>query len=100
MAITREAVADSVPTGTMSGMARKADKPDKGDDDKPRKVGRPATGRKPTRTIFARVPPYLGDALDVYLDGLRIRPNLTAVVIKALEEFLRGEGALPTDAPP
>lgn len=58
------------------------------------KPGRPP-GRKPTDTIFARVPPELGKAIDDYLDSLRPAPTLTAVVKVALEEFLETQGFWP-----
>ena len=63
--------------------------------------GRPSTGRTPTSTIFARVPPPLAKALDVYLDSLRPKPTTTAVVIAALEDFLQAKGywPLPNDQP-
>jgi hypothetical protein len=57
-----------------------------------KKRGRPATGRTPTETIFARVPPELSQALDNYLESLRPQPKTTAVVIAALEDFLAARG--------
>lgn len=58
------------------------------------KPGRP-TGRKPTDTIFARVPPELGKAIDDYLGTLRPQPTLTAVVKVAIEEYLERHGFWP-----
>jgi hypothetical protein len=63
--------------------------------DKKKKPGRPATGRTPTETIFARVPPELADALNRCLKSLRPKPNTTAVVIAALEDFLASRGFWP-----
>jgi hypothetical protein len=57
--------------------------------------GRPSTGRTPTTTIFARVPPPLAEALEAYLEGLRPKPTTTAVVIAALEDFLEAKGYWP-----
>jgi hypothetical protein len=54
--------------------------------------GRPATGRTPSVTIFARVPPPLAEALEAYLDSLRPKPTTTAIVITALEDFLAAKG--------
>jgi hypothetical protein len=70
----------------IQGMSQKKDK-------KPR--GRPATGRTPSITIFARVPPQLAEALEAYLDSLRPKPSTTAVVIAALEDFLQAKGFWP-----
>lgn len=62
---------------------------------KPNGPGRPATGRKPTITIYARVRPELGEALEAYLASLRPRPTGTAVLEAALEDFLQGKGFWP-----
>lgn len=65
-------------------------------DKKPKKTrGRPATGRSPSVTIFARVPPQLAKAFEAYLESLRPKPSSTAVVIAALEDFLQGKGFWP-----
>jgi hypothetical protein len=61
--------------------------------------GRPATGRTPSVTIFARVPPQLAEALEMYLNGLRPKPSTTAVVIAALEDFLQAKGFWPLKQP-
>jgi hypothetical protein len=57
--------------------------------------GRPATGRTPSVTIFARVPPALSEALDAYLESLRPKPTTTGVMIAALEDFLQAKGFWP-----
>jgi hypothetical protein len=62
------------------------------DKDKKKRPGRPATGRSPSVTVFARVPPPLADLLEAYLDSLRPRPTTTAVVVAALEDFLAARG--------
>lgn len=73
--------------GTMLDMA-KSSKPSK------KGPGRPA-GRKPTTTIYARVEPSLGAALDAYLDSLRPRPTTTSVIVVAIEEYLKQQGFWP-----
>jgi hypothetical protein len=67
---------------------------------KTNKPGRPSSGRTPTTTIFARVPPDLGKAIDDYLDSLRPAPTLTAIVRVALEEFLQAKGFWPPTGKP
>jgi hypothetical protein len=68
-------------TATMPGMAKKkSDKADK------------AQGRSPSYTVFARIAPELGEALDKYLASIRPKPTTTAVVETALEDFLAKAG--------
>lgn len=59
------------------------------------KRGRPATGRAPTETVFARVKPELAAALNAYIKSLRPEPKITAVVVAALEDFLASKGFWP-----
>jgi hypothetical protein len=71
---------------------------DKGKGKGKKRVGRPSTGRTPTVTIFARVPPALAEALEAYLDSLRPKPTTTAVMIAALEDFLQAKGFWQTES--
>lgn len=69
---------------TFAGMAKK--KPTT-------KRGRPPTGgRTPAITIFARVSPELGKALNDYVDGIKPKTTLAAVVSLAVEEYLARVG--------
>lgn len=60
---------------------------------------RPPQGRSPSVTVFARVSPELGSALDAYIEGTRPRTDKTAVVALALEEYLTKVGFWPPPAP-
>jgi len=62
---------------------------------KKRKPGRPATGRKETVAIFARVSPELGTAFEAYLDSQRPRPTTNAVIEILIEDFLTAQGFWP-----
>lgn len=65
----------------------------------PLKRGRPATGKTPTTTVYARVRPELGKALDAYLADQRPEPTVTRVVETALEDFLEAKGYWPPPEP-
>jgi hypothetical protein len=68
--------------------------------DKPKKPGRPQTGRKPTYILYARIKPSIGAALDAYIAATRPTPTQTSAVELALEEFLAKQGFWPpSDAP-
>jgi hypothetical protein len=56
--------------------------------------GRPP-GRVPSVTIFARVPPALGEALEAYVEATRPKTTNTAVVELALERYLSEVGFWP-----
>lgn len=70
------------PGGTIFGMASK------------RKPGRPK-GRKPSYTVYARVDPVLGQALEAYIDRTEPRPSQTAVIELALKRLLKEAGFWP-----
>jgi hypothetical protein len=73
---------------TILGMAKERT-------NKPKKLGRPATGRTPTTTVFARISPDLGKALEAYVESVRPRTTTTAVVSLAIEEHLARVGFWP-----
>lgn len=71
-------------TLTIDGMAKK----------KQPKGAKPQN-RSPAYTIFARVPPELGEAFEAYLDSLEPRPKATGAVALAIREFLSRRGFWP-----
>jgi hypothetical protein len=86
-------IIEETPEQEMLAMPPATDTIDRvADRDKKKGRGRPPTGRTPTVTVFARVPPPLAQALDAYLDSLRPQPTTTAVVVAALEDFLQARG--------
>lgn len=72
------------PGGTMLDMTKKS---------KPKQT----QGRSPNYTVFARIEPTLGKALEEYLGKVRPKPTVTAVIEAALEEFLAKAGYWPRD---
>lgn len=60
-------------------------------------------GKKPNRTpavtIFARIKPRLGRALEDYINSVRPRTSTTAVLEAALEDFLSVQGFWPPKTP-
>jgi hypothetical protein len=52
--------------------------------------------RSPSRTIFARISPEMEEALNAYMQSLRPRPSITAVIEMALEDLLAGKGFWPS----
>lgn len=64
---------------------------------KPRKPGRPATGRKQTVTIQARVSPELHAALETMCATTRRTKNVEMVI--ALEAHLAAAGVWPGGKP-
>jgi hypothetical protein len=66
---------------------------------KKRKPGRPATGRRPTYLVYARIDPALGAAFDQYLEKTRPKPTTTAAVELALERLLTEAGYWPPPGP-
>ena len=67
---------------------------------KKRKPGRPATGRKPTYIVYARVSPALGAAFEQYLERTRPRPSTTSAIELALEKLLTEAGYWPPPPEP
>jgi hypothetical protein len=56
--------------------------------------GRPKL-RQASYSLYVRVPPELGEALEQYQRSLRIRPALTSIAEVALQDFLKAEGFWP-----
>ena len=54
-------------------------------------------GRTPAHTIFARIEPDLGEALNDYLAQHRPKTTRTAILALALEEALRKAGFWPRE---
>jgi hypothetical protein len=56
------------------------------------------TGKKPNRkpafTLYARIKPSLGEAMDAFLEATTPRTSQSAVTELALEEFFRSRGFL------
>lgn len=77
------AVAD--PGGTMLVMAKKR----QDDSEKPK------PHRAAKYILYARLPPALGDVLETYIRQTKPRPDKTAVVELALEEYLARVGFWP-----
>ncbi|MCC6416779.1 MAG: hypothetical protein IT429_00860 [Gemmataceae bacterium] len=67
-------------------MARKVEK---------RGPGRPPSSNPAVRRVAARLPPAMAAALDAYLASQRPQPTDTAVLLVALEDFLRAKGFPP-----
>ena len=61
---------------------------------KPGKAGE-SQGRSPSYTLFTRIPPELGAALEAYVKSLKPRPSITAAVETFLEECLTARGFWP-----
>lgn len=51
--------------------------------------------RSPAYTVFARIPPELGAALDAFVNSLRPKPTATSVLQVCIEEFLKQKGFWP-----
>ena len=49
-------------------------------------------GRSPHYTVYGRLPPKLGKALEEYIAQTRPRPTTTSVLILAIEELLAAKG--------
>lgn len=62
---------------------------------KPTDEGKKPHGRSPNYTVFARVPPELGEALEAYISSLRPRPSMTAVLTSFIEDGLAKVGFWP-----
>ena len=60
--------------------------------------GRPATGRSPSVTIFARVTPDVAQALEDYINSFQYPPKTVAIVTRALKDLLEREGFWPRPA--
>ena len=78
------ALADSTVTIPDMGKKKKK-KPEKGT----------PQGRTPGYTVFARVPPELGAALEACIKALKPKPTITSAVQDALEEWLKARGFWP-----
>lgn len=78
----------AITVATIDRMSKKPPKPSGSG------PGRPP-GRKPTTTIFARVSPRLGKALDDYIDSLKLKPTITGIVELSLKEYLASQGFWP-----
>lgn len=63
-----------------------------------RGVGRPPSDSPAVRRISARLPPATAAALDAYLESQRPQPSETAVLLVALEDFLRAKGHHPKES--
>jgi hypothetical protein len=55
--------------------------------------------RSPSRVVFARISPALGEALDRYIDSLRPRPTMTSVLEVMVEDYLKSKGFWPPQEP-
>ena len=64
--------------------------------------GRPATGRTPSETVFARVEPRIHKALENHVKKIRPRTSMAAVVSLAIEQYLErvGEPIDPAEQEP
>lgn len=63
-----------------------------------KKLGRPP-GRKPAVTVFARIDPRLGSALERYVDSVVPKTTATAVVELAISQYLERVGFWPPPPP-
>lgn len=81
---------------TVLGVAKSTKPPEEGEG--PRKPGRPATGRKPTYILYARIQPRLGAAFEAYIEATKPKPSQTAALELALEEFLTSRSFWPPPA--
>lgn len=69
-------------------MPRMAKKKLKGD-------GAPKPNRSPSYSLYARISPELGEALNRYVDSLRPRPSLASVLEVFIEDALAKAGFWP-----
>jgi hypothetical protein len=72
--------------GTIAHMAKKKSK-----------SGGEKPNRSPSYTVFARIPPELGEAFEAYISSLRPKPTATAVLQVCIEEFLKEKGFWPKE---
>jgi hypothetical protein len=72
---------------TMLGMAKK-------------KPGRPPTGRKPTYTVYVRIDPAVGAALEEHIKSIQPKTTETAVVELAIRFYLESVGMWPPPPSP
>jgi hypothetical protein len=62
---------------------------------KPKGDGVPKPNRSPSYSLYARISPELGEALNRYVDSLRPRPSLASVLEVFIEDSLAKAGFWP-----
>ncbi len=62
---------------------------------KKRDDGDTTPGRSAAYTVYARIDPQLGAALEAYIKSLKPQPSLTATVETLIEECLQARGFWP-----
>lgn len=62
---------------------------------KPKGAGVPKPNRSPSYSLYARISPELGEALNRYVESLRPRPTLASALEMILEDALAKAGFWP-----